>query len=576
MKRCFGVWLLICLASVGLTAFTSGCGGILEGSDSSPGSFAIITDLHIGYGVPDYYPDYLTKPGFGWLDKAEGYPGNNNQNKFCAEKLKAAVDTIIKSKNSDNIKFIVILGDISDTAEYSEFQVTWQILSKLNDAGIAYLLLIGNHDIWPYTQPEDKFDPANRENTKDVSGSGIGDRFFEEIFWGDANNKNISLIKKLFGQSWERSQNPVDLSSVFSANLQNFGFYWNGITFLGLDLVPRDKNSIFSNPYPGEMSLAVEHKQTIDFSLDYFSRHIPNRKIAILFSHYPLGSVEGFRKYLVESKCSDVYYFSGHEHAQDVNNKFLDVSTHEILVEDNANIDLFLTDLKGRKNTPICIVKINKDGVVNCSNFLAREIIPSEIIAKAQEQLLKIDTFHFELDHSNGLTQLKDIIGTDVVGMKKISGDVVLPDKISSKVTVSLSAINFIGKSFDIKLIGNTFYYNYLNGWKSYEGIDYQTSDQMASVSNFLDKITAHLEKLDDQSVDGIECYHLSGQIDSEDIGFDLPDNSLITDFWVAKSTFHIRQLKIQGKILANDNEKITRTIKFSKFNQPAIEIVPP
>jgi hypothetical protein len=361
------------MISLSLIGLTIGCGSNSERDKVfEPASFVVITDLHIGYGIPDYYPNYPTKPNFAWLDKAEGFPGDNERNIYCAEKLQLAVKKIIEEKDRYGIKFVVILGDITDTAEKSEFQRAWQILVKLNDVGIAFIPINGNHDVWPYVQPENNFHPEDRSISKDTATAGVGDRFLEEFFWGDGNKRNLELIRDLFSQSWERNKNPVDLTNVFAqAYLQNFGFSWNKITFIGLDLVPRDKNSIFSNSYPGEASLAVEHKQTIDFSVNYFSKHISSRRTAVLFSHYPLGTIEGFRRYIAENKCDSVYYFSGHQHRNEENNKSLDVSIHEILTEDVAGIDLELTKIKGRENNPIRIVKIGSDGSIDYSTLLS-------------------------------------------------------------------------------------------------------------------------------------------------------------------------------------------------------------
>ena len=47
--------------------------------------------------------------------------------------LENAVEKIITERDPYNIKFVVVLGDISDTAERSEFFKAREILSKLND-----------------------------------------------------------------------------------------------------------------------------------------------------------------------------------------------------------------------------------------------------------------------------------------------------------------------------------------------------------------------------------------------------------------------------------------------------------
>ncbi|RLE41413.1 hypothetical protein DRJ19_05910, partial [Candidatus Woesearchaeota archaeon] len=67
-------------------------------------SFAIITDLHIGYGLPDY--------------GREGFKsGEGGQEYYLTERLRRIVNWINKHKDEYNLRFVAVLGDISDTAE---------------------------------------------------------------------------------------------------------------------------------------------------------------------------------------------------------------------------------------------------------------------------------------------------------------------------------------------------------------------------------------------------------------------------------------------------------------------------
>jgi len=116
-------------------------------------SFAIITDLHIGFNnkVADWDSDGKDETdydGRAWDDSGSG------DEYYITDRLVHAVQRIIDEKDYYNIRFVVVLGDISDTAEKSEFLKAREILSKLNDPnrdgntedGIPYVPLVGNHD----------------------------------------------------------------------------------------------------------------------------------------------------------------------------------------------------------------------------------------------------------------------------------------------------------------------------------------------------------------------------------------------------------------------------------------------
>jgi len=112
-------------------------------------SFAIITDLHIGFDIPDY-------DGYSYNDASSG------QDYYLSKRLEAVIRRINELKDDYNIKFVAVLGDISDTAEYSELLKAREILGLLNDPnqdgdltdGIPYIPLIGNHDVWQWRQKQ--------------------------------------------------------------------------------------------------------------------------------------------------------------------------------------------------------------------------------------------------------------------------------------------------------------------------------------------------------------------------------------------------------------------------------------
>jgi len=290
-------------------------------------SFAIITDIHIGWGYADYgdigYDDAN-------LEAAQDY--------WLTERLNKVVEKIIQIKNTHNIKFVVVLGDIADTAEKSEFLKAREILSRLNDPngdgdisdGIPYIPIIGNHDIWPYTMTQG-IDPDKRDekyvatavDKTSYNPDRLGDRFFQKIFWEDQESKNNrDLITRVFGSSWERQNHNS------APYLQNYKFRFGDMNFVCLDFNPRDP----SMAYPGSKlgAHAALFNDTTTWLNDFLNEN-EGRKVIVL-CHHPLSFLGGFItpseyvnyfKNLIKNKRIILYDFGGHTHVNDVSSSAL-------------------------------------------------------------------------------------------------------------------------------------------------------------------------------------------------------------------------------------------------------------
>lgn len=223
-------------------------------------SFAIITDLHIGRGYSDY-----DGTGYGADGEGEDY--------YLTERLKKVVNWINTNKNNVDcegthcsIKFLAVLGDISDTAEKSEFLKAKNVLDKLNDPngdgntadGIPYAPVFGNHDVWPYVD--------NKKAT-----SSLGEDYFDEIFW-DENATNTKLLKERF--NFQKDEE--------NKKYKNFAFSYKGMNFIGLDFDERNPAS-FGYGVGSDAVLSDVTKNWLDRNLDENST-----TAAILFSHHPL------------------------------------------------------------------------------------------------------------------------------------------------------------------------------------------------------------------------------------------------------------------------------------------------
>ena len=141
-------------------------------------SFAIITDLHIGRGYDDY----------------------GNETYYLTDRLQKIVNDIRTMQPKP--AFVAVLGDISNSGNELELSRAKIILDQLNDSGIPYLPLIGNHDA------------ANRSA-------------FNSAFGIDLSSSNRDLIGNISSGSLCYDDGDI--------TLQNFAFVYRNTMFIALD-----------------------------------------------------------------------------------------------------------------------------------------------------------------------------------------------------------------------------------------------------------------------------------------------------------------------------------------------------
>lgn len=216
-----------------------------------PWSFAIITDLHIGC----FYHDYGRG---GWeLDGGMG----EGQEYFLTERLRRVVDWINLERDPSrlNIKFVAVLGDLTDSGEGCEFLKAREILDRL---GVPYVPLLGNHDIWPYTRYEN-------------SGAPLGAEYFVEVFLDRFESMGGSEVVA----GWER-----DDRRVKGSPLMNYAFEVGGVHFLALDCVNRER---LPGTDEGASPVGVFYPQTRQWMLEHLQAWGDDP--VIILSHHPLS-----------------------------------------------------------------------------------------------------------------------------------------------------------------------------------------------------------------------------------------------------------------------------------------------
>jgi hypothetical protein len=125
---------------------------------------AVITDVHIGGPGNDPH-DYGTT----------GYDDNYTTDSLGnAIHLRQVVEWINANRVSQDIALVMVLGDLSASAESSELKMAKSLLDGLD---VPYVPLIGNHDIWPY---------VDYNNQAPQIGPGLDSlfvvRYFDRLF----------------------------------------------------------------------------------------------------------------------------------------------------------------------------------------------------------------------------------------------------------------------------------------------------------------------------------------------------------------------------------------------------------
>ena len=283
-------------------------------------SFAIITDLHIGHYVDEDY-------GWEGLTEIPGY----EQEYFLTKRLREVVDWINNNHKKYNIKFVIVLGDISDSGEYSEFKKAREILDNLD---IPYIPVIGNHDIWSYIEGTVFEKPY--------------ENYFSLVFGDILNNLSKNPEFNLKAQFNEVLKNEVlNPHEVF----WNYNFTYNGVKFIVLDWVSR-----YIDPTKGQpVAWAAVTEETLDHLRNSLREARENGERVLLISHHPIKTgIAEFKfgtqliaKTIHEAGYDDVLVFAGHTHGHDhtfleflpgIKDKYMDANTEYVQI---VNVSVF-------------------------------------------------------------------------------------------------------------------------------------------------------------------------------------------------------------------------------------------
>jgi len=209
-----------------------------------------------------------------------------------------------------------------------------------------------------------------------------------------------------------------------------------------------------------------------------------------------------------------------------------------------------------------------------CAARAPAELSATEIMARASDALKKVSSAHFKLTSTGGMMA----IGTGFAA-RSIEGDVVRPDRLKG------TAVSTFGKlTVDIgfMIVGS---HEYITNPISKQWEELPTAptapnllDPDHGAAALLEQVT-HLQKATNETVTGVDCYHVTGKIGAALIaglaGAPGTANALAGDLWVGTKDFLVRQIRLVGPVTSTEPPQIVRVLALSSFDE-TVAIEPP
>jgi hypothetical protein len=206
-------------------------------------------------------------------------------------------------------------------------------------------------------------------------------------------------------------------------------------------------------------------------------------------------------------------------------------------------------------------------GISSCQPAQTPEVTAEDVVKKASDVLKAVTAVHFKLSSTGGMMS----IGSGLVA-KTIEGDVVKPDRLKGtavstfgKVTVEISFVIIGTRQFITNPITKSW----------------QALPEAGAAPNLLDPDRGaavlltraqNLKKLANETIAGVECYHLTAGIPASLVaglvGANGGANALTSDLWIATTDSLPRQIHLVGTVTTEEPPAIERVLELSSFNE--------
>ncbi|HVB97416.1 MAG TPA: LppX_LprAFG lipoprotein [Chloroflexota bacterium] len=211
---------------------------------------------------------------------------------------------------------------------------------------------------------------------------------------------------------------------------------------------------------------------------------------------------------------------------------------------------------------------------ISCSAQNAPELSAAEVIQKASAALGSVKSVHFKLTATNGMMAIGDGFAA-----KSVEGDVLKPDRLKG---TAVSSFGNLTVDLGFMVIGSKQYVTnpVTKQWQAMPGANAAPNllDPNRGAAALLRQISDP-KKLANETVDNVDCYHLTGQLAASLlaglVGATGTSNRLNGELWIATKDFLVRQVHLVGPIAKNEPPQIQRTLDLSNYGE-SVTIEPP
>lgn len=197
-----------------------------------------------------------------------------------------------------------------------------------------------------------------------------------------------------------------------------------------------------------------------------------------------------------------------------------------------------------------------------------------EVLPRVVERVGTVQSFHFRLEHENGLSP----IPLDLK-LRTAEGDVQVPDRMKADLEADAG-----GALLRVKVIGIGE-----EGWITNPfSREWQALPTGTTISSIFDPaagITAIADSLENvrvtgaEKAEGADAYLLEGQVDSGALEAAAPiaepGLTVTVKLWVDVEDYTIRRVRLEGPFAPDEPANIVRILFLSRFDEP-VSIEPP
>jgi hypothetical protein len=209
----------------------------------------------------------------------------------------------------------------------------------------------------------------------------------------------------------------------------------------------------------------------------------------------------------------------------------------------------------------------------------AAQLTAGDTAARCAQRMADLQSFHFSVQPGGAPVQMGPLINSPVpILLKAIEGDVVRPDQMQARITVS--TLGIAGQIGLIRDRGTTYLNNPLTGtWEQLPvetGNAFDPSLLFSSEQGLPTLLTAlDMQTIGFDEVQGEIAYHLRAKdVEGVDVTGSGKATTATIDAWIGMQTFLLRQATI-AEAAAETRETTVWTLVLSAFDQP-VKITPP